>query len=198
MFENFNLKEFFSAFVVLFAVIDILGSTPIFLNLRKQGKVIYPTKASVMSLVCFICFLYIGEASLKLFNIDISSFAIAGAIILFMMALEMILDVQIFQSKPELPNDATFTPVVFPLIAGAGCLTTLITMRSQFDTINILCAIFLNTVFVYLVLRFTSRLERFLGPAVIYLLQKFFGVILLAVSAKIFITNLTTLVQSLS
>ena len=198
MFEQFNFREFFSAFVILFAIIDVFGSTPIFLSLRKQGKKIDATKASIMSLACFICFLYIGEAFLKLFNIDVSSFAIAGALILFIMAFEMILDIKIFQNNPELPSDATFTPVVFPLIAGAGCLTTLITMRSQFETINILCAILANTIIVYFVLRFTKYLERFFGPAVLYLLQKLFGIILLAVSTKIFITNLTGLVVSLS
>ena len=196
--NEFNLREFISAFVVLFAIIDIIGTIPIIINMRKKGKIVSSSRASIISLIMFIGFFYIGDAFLKLFGLDISSFAVAGSIILFVMALEMILDIQIFHDSPDLPKDATFTPVVFPLIVGAGSMTALLSLRSEFADINILAAILANVIVVYFVLRLAKEFERFINPGVVYMLQKIFGIILLAISVKLFLTNLSVLIRSLS
>lgn len=197
MFSLFSIQEFISAFVVLFAVIDVTGSIPIFLSLKKKGKKINATKAALFSLIMFIGFFYVGEAFLHLFSVDISSFAIAGSIIIFVMAMEMILDIEIFKSSPDSPKDATFIPVVFPLIAGAGALTTLLAIRSQYADINIILAVLLNVIWVYIVLKLSKKIDRILGAGTIYMLQKFFGIILLAISVKLFTHNLAILLQEI-
>ena len=196
MFKMFNFQEFISAFFVLFAIIDVIGSIPVFINLRKRGKNINPIRASLLTLLIFLIFFYGGEAFLLLFGVDIISFAIAGSLIIFIIAMELILDIEIFKDQPESPKDATFVPVVFPLIAGAGALTTLLSIRSQFEDINILLAIFFNIIFVYFVLKATKRLEKILKPGVIIIFQKFFGIILLAISVKIFSSSLTHLIKT--
>ena len=142
MFKAFNLQEFVSAFFVLFAIIDVVGSIPVFINLRKRGKTINAKKAALLALTIFIIFFYGGEAFLMLFGVDLSSFAIAGSLIIFIIAMELILDIEIFKDQPESPKDATFIPVVFPLLAGAGALTTLLSIRSQFADINVLLSSF--------------------------------------------------------
>lgn len=195
MFGSFQWQEFVSAFVVLFAVIDITGSIPVILTLKKRGKKINAAKAALLALIMFFIFFFVGEAFLNLFNVDISSFAVAGSSIIFIVALEMILDIEIFKDTPDAPKDATFVPVVFPLIAGAGALTTLLSIRAQYNDINILLAVICNMVIVYLVLKLTKRIERMLGAGFIYMLQKFFGIILLAISVKLFTTNITFLVE---
>ena len=195
MFGSFQWQEFVSAFVVLFAVIDITGSMPVILTLKKRGKKINAAKAALLALIMFFIFFFVGEAFLNLFNVDISSFAVAGSFIIFIVALEMILDIEIFKDTPDAPKDATFVPVVFPLIAGAGALTTLLSIRAQYNDINILLAVICNMVIVYLVLKLTKRIERMLGAGFIYMLQKFFGIILLAISVKLFTTNITFLVE---
>ena len=195
MFTQFNLKEFISAFVVLFAIIDVFGSIPVFIRLRETGKTIHPEKGAFFSLIVFLSFLYIGEAILSLFSIDLSSFAIAGSLIVFLIAAEMILDIEIFRSAPNSPNDATVVPVTFPLIAGAGALTTLLSIRSQYALINVLLAILGNVIVVYLVLKLTEKINKFLGVGTIYVLQKIFGIILLAISVKLFITNVAILIE---
>ena len=192
MFSQFSIQEFISAFVVLFAVIDVTGSIPIFLSLKKKGKKINATKAALLSLIMFMGFFYVGEAFLRLFHVDISSFAIAGSLIIFVMAMEMILDIEIFKSSPDSPKDATFIPVVFPLIAGAGGLTTLLSIRSQYADINIILAVLLNVIWVYIVIKLSKKIDRILGAGTIYMLQKFFGIILLAISVKLFTHNLAT------
>ena len=196
MFSQFSFQEFISAFVILFAVIDVTGSIPIFLSLKKKGKQIDAKKAAIMSLVMFLGFFYVGEAFLNLFHVDISSFAIAGSLIIFVMALEMILDIEIFKNAPDSPKEATFVPVVFPLIAGAGALTTLLSIRSQYANINIILAVLLNVAWVYIVLRLTRRIDKLLGAGTIYMLQKFFGIILLAISVKLFTHNLSIPMKS--
>ncbi len=193
----FNWQQFFSAFVVLFAIIDITGSIPVILALKKKGRKISPLRAALISLVMFVVFFFIGDALLQLFHVDISSFAVAGSLIIFIVALEMILDIEIFRYNDEAGKDATFVPVVFPLVAGAGALTTLLSIRSQYDTVNILLAVAANMIVVYLVIRLAKQLERLLGPGVIYMLQKFFGIILLAVSVKLFTTNITFLIEEI-
>ncbi len=195
MFSQFNFQHFVSAFVVLFAVIDIIGSIPIILSLKKKGKQVDATKAAWLSLVMFLGFFYVGEAFLNLFHVDISSFAIAGSFIIFIMAMEMILDIEIFKSSPDTPKEATFVPVVFPLIAGAGALTTLLSIRSQYADINIILAVLLNVVLVYVVLKLIKRIDQILGAGTIYMFQKLFGIILLAISVKLFTHNLAILMK---
>ena len=196
MLGHFNLQEFISAFFVLFAIIDIPGSIPIILALRKRGRKIHATKATILSFMMFIIFFFVGEAFLTLFNVDIASFAIAGSLIIFVMALEMILDIKIFQETDDAPKDSTFFPVVFPLIAGAGALTTLISIRSQYDNINILLAVTANMLVIYIVLKLTKRLEQWLGAGILYMVRKFFGIILLSISVKLFTSNLTHLIDT--
>ena len=196
MLGHFNLQEFISAFFVLFAIIDIPGSIPIILALRKRGRKIHATKATLLSFMMFIIFFFVGEAFLTLFNVDIASFAIAGSLIIFVMALEMILDIKIFQETDDAPKDSTFFPVVFPLIAGAGALTTLISIRSQYDNLNILLAVTANMLVIYIVLTLTKRLEQWLGAGILYMVRKFFGIILLSISVKLFTSNLTHLIDT--
>ncbi len=194
---NLSLREFLSAFIVLFAIIDIIGTAPIIIDLRKKGKRVSASRASLISLIVFIGFFYVGEGFLRLFNLDISSFAVAGSIIIFALAMEMILDIQIFRDSPDLPKDATITPVVFPLIVGAGSLTTLLSIRAQYQDINILLAVIANMIVVFLVITLAKRFEKILAPGVIYIFQKLFGIILLAISVKLFITNLSLLIKEI-
>lgn len=193
---NFNFQQFFSAFVVLFAIIDVIGCVPVVINLRKKGKKVSPGKAAFVTAVVFIAFLYIGEAFLKLFNLDISSFAVAGSVILFILAMEMILDIQIFRDSPDLPKDVTITPVVFPLMVGAGSLTALLSLRAEYEVENIILAVLANALCVYIALKVSKSFEKTLSPSVLYVSQKIFGIILLAISVKLFMTNLAILVKS--
>ena len=196
MLKAFNIQEFISAFFVLFAVIDVIGSIPILLNLKKKGRKINAARASILTLIIFLIFFYGGEAFLHLFNVDISSFAVAGSLIIFIIAMEMILDIEIFKDQPDAPKDATFVPVVFPLLAGAGALTTLLSIRAQFDDINILLAVLCNMIIVFLVLKMTKKIKKILAPGIIYIFQKFFGIILLAISVKLFTANLAFLIKT--
>ncbi|MGN0913336.1 MAG: MarC family protein [Alphaproteobacteria bacterium] len=197
MFSLFNMQQFISSFIVLFAVIDITGSIPIILRLKKNGKKVNAMKAAILAFLMFMIFFYVGEAFLKLFHLDISSFAIAGSLIIFIMAMEMILDIEIFKDQPNSPKDATFIPIVFPLVAGAGALTTLLSIRSQYEDINIILAILANVIIVYFAIRLAKNIEQKLGLGVIYMMQKFFGIILLAISVKLFITNITLLIAQI-
>ncbi len=192
---GFNWQQFWGAFFVLFAIIDILGSLPIILALRKKGKIVKPFKTAVLALLMFLIFYFVGEAFLDLFGVDTASFAVAGSLIIFVMACEMILDISIFQETPDTPKDSSFFPVVFPLIAGAGALTTMLAIRTQFSPINLLSAVAANMVCVFIVLRLTGRLEKLLGAGVQYMLKKFFGIILLAISIKLFTSNITFLIE---
>lgn len=198
MFKEFNFQQFISAFIVLFAIIDIIGGIPVILSLKKRGKKIKSGRATLISLIIFLLFFYVGEAFLNLFGVDISSFAIAGSLIIFVVAMEMVLDIEIFKDHADTPKDATFVPVVFPLIAGAGALTTMLSIRSQYSDINILLAIICNMIIVYFILKMTKSIEKLLGPGLIFMFQKFFGIILLAISVKLFTTNLTLLIENIS
>lgn len=184
---KFHLVEIVSAFIVLFAVIDIMGSVPIIINMKKKGLKINPLHASLVSFALLISFLFIGEGVLRMFGVDISSFAIAGSFILFIMALEMILGVEMF--KHDMPGNTSIVPLAFPLIAGAGSFTTLLSLRAEFQSINIIIALLANMVVVYLVLKLTHAIERVIGMNGIYVLQKFFGIILLAMAVKLFFSN---------
>ncbi len=189
-----SIKEIFTAFMVLFAVIDITGSTPIIINLNATGKQIQAGKAALLSWILMVVFLFAGDALLKLFNVDISSFAIAGALVLLVLAVEMIFGVEIFRNDGPGGN-ATIVPVVFPLVAGAGTLTTALSLRAECHMTNLIVAITLNMLLVYIVLRNAWLVERILGKNGVYILRKLFGIILLAMSIRLFISNLTLLLE---
>ncbi len=189
-----NIKEILSAFIVLFAVIDILGSIPIILNIRDKGNRINALQAALISYALLLAFLFVGHALLGLFGVDISSFAIAGSLVLFVMSIEMILGVEIF--RHDSPGGASIVPIAFPLIAGAGSFTTLLALRAEFAIINIIIALTLNIIVVYLVLRLTTQVEKLIGEGGIYVLKKFFGIILLAMAVKLFMSNLANILSN--
>ncbi|PKP27728.1 MAG: hypothetical protein CVU06_01230 [Bacteroidetes bacterium HGW-Bacteroidetes-22] len=188
MIEKINLVQIFSAFVVLFAIIDVLGSTPIFLSLKSQHKQIKAGRAVLVSLAIFLAFIFAGEAMLNLFGVDVASFAVAGSFVIFILALEMILGIEIIKSEGR--SGATLVPVAFPLIAGPGAMTTLLSLRAEYHMVNILIGLGLNLIFVYFVLRSVDKIEKVVGGDIIFILRKFFGVILLAIAVKLFATNL--------
>lgn len=189
-----NFQEILTAFLVLFAVIDIAGSIPIIMSLNNSGSKVKAGKAAGISLILIIGFLFAGEWIIRLFNTDIESFAIAGSLILFALAIEMTFNIEIFRNDGP-SGYSTIVPVVFPLIAGAGTLTTALSLRSECHTINIIIAIILNMVLVYIVIRNVGLVERLIGKGGIYILRKFFGVILIAMSVKLFVSNLTLLLN---
>ena len=195
--SRLDIQQILSAFIVLFAVIDVLGSTPIFLSLKQQGRPVNAWKATLISLALMLAFFFAGDAMLRLFNVDIESFAVAGSLLIFLMSLEMILDVEIFKNQGPI-KEATLVPVVFPLLAGAGSFTTLLSLRAEYAQVNIIIGLLLNMVFVYIVLKATDRVEKVISKAAIYLLRKFFGIILLAISVRLFTANLSNLLENLS
>jgi len=193
MLGEFDFQDMVSAFIVLFAVIDMIGSILIIINLREKGRDVNAVKATLYSGALLVGFFYAGHLLLSLFRVDIESFATAGAVIIFLMALEMILDVEIFKNTGPI-KEATLVPLVFPLLAGAGAFTTLLSLRAEYASINILIALALNMVWVYIVLKLTGKIEKALGKGGIYVIRKFFGIILLAISVKLFTANITTLI----
>lgn len=195
MFASFDIQQMVSAFIVLFAVIDIIGSIPIIINLRERGQGVNALKATLISFALMIGFFYAGDFMLKLFHVDIESFAVAGALVIFLMSLEMLLDVEIFKNTGPI-KEATLVPLVFPLLAGAGAFTTLLSLRAEYASVNIIIALILNMIWVYFVLSMTGRVERFLGKGGIYLIRKFFGIILLAIAVKLFMSNITLLIEA--
>ena len=190
---SFSFKEIISAFIVLFAIIDITGSLPIIIDLRSKGAKISPLRVSLISFVILVAFLYAGEGLLSLFGVEINSFAVAGSIIIFFYGMEMILGREIINNDGP-ASAANAVPIIFPLIAGAGVLTTLISMRAEYAIQNIIVAIALNMVVVFFVLKYVDWVERVLGPTVIYILRKIFGIILLAMAVKLFTTNIATMI----
>ena len=188
---NIDFKEFISATMILFAVIDVIGNIPLILVLRQKFKIIESEKASVISLTIMILFLYLGEVLLNLLGVDIHSFAIAGSIIILFIAIEMILGIRIY--RDDNPKTASIVPIAFPLIAGPGTLTTLISIKSEFADINIILAIFINMILVYTVLKSSEKIEKILGVQGINVLRKIFGIILLAIGIKLFTTNIKLL-----
>lgn len=196
MFADFNFQQLASAFIVLFAVIDIIGSIPIIIELKRKGKNVNAMKATLISFGLMLGFFYVGDFMLQLFHVDIESFAVAGSVIIFLMALEMILDVEIFKNQGPI-KEATLVPLVFPLLAGAGSFTTLLALRAEYASVNILLALLLNMIWVYFVVRVTSTVERILGKGGIYMIRKFFGIILLAIAVRLFTANITLLIEAL-
>jgi multiple antibiotic resistance protein len=186
----FNLKEIFSVTLILFSVIDILGSIPFIIVIRKREGRIHAEKATIISAVLMVIFLYLGQSILQLFGLDVTSFAIAGAVVIFIVALEMILGITLIKDDPDATGTGSIVPLAFPLIAGAGALSTILSLRAVYEEINILTGILLNLVFVYIVLRSSVWLERVIGKSGFAVLRRVFGVILLAIAVKIFKSNL--------
>lgn len=190
----FDFQELISAFIVLFAVIDIIGAVPIILDLKQKGRSVNALEATLIAAGLLLAFFFAGDMILKLFQVDIASFAVAGAFVIFLMSIEMILDIEVFKNIGPI-KEATLVPLVFPLLAGAGSFTTLLSLRAEYATVNILLALALNMVWVFIVLKMTGRIERLLGKGGIYIIRKFFGIILLAISVRLFTANLTLLIE---
>jgi multiple antibiotic resistance protein len=188
---NLDFREIATASMILFAVIDIIGSIPIVIDLKAKVGRIQSEKASIVAGILMIFFLFLGKEILNLIGIDVNSFAVAGSLILFFLALEMILGITLY--KDEEPATAAVVPLAFPLIAGAGTMTTLLSLRAEYEAINIIVAIVINIVFVYIVLKSSGKIERFLGKQGINVIRKIFGVILLAIAVKLFASNIQSL-----
>jgi multiple antibiotic resistance protein len=186
---DFNFIDILSAFMVLFAVIDIPGSIPIIIDLKAKHGKIESLKATLVAFGIMLIFFFGGEIILKLFGIDIHSFAIAGSIVLFLIALEMIMGIELFKSDPSKGGGASVVPIAFPLIAGAGSITSLLSLKAEYAAENILIALTANMIIVYLVLKLTGIVERILGQSGVLILRKVFGIILLSIAVKLFLTN---------
>jgi multiple antibiotic resistance protein len=185
----FDTKQILSCFMVLFAVIDIVGSIPVILRIKAQTGNIQPITTTTVSFVLMVLFLFVGEKFLNVFGVDVNSFAVAGSFILFFIAMEMVLGIKLFKQKEGTEKAASIVPLAFPIIAGAGTFSTLISLRAEYDQINILVAIALNMPLIFLVLKLTNRIERLLGVAGIAVIEKVFGIILLAIAVKLFSSN---------
>ncbi len=189
--ELINWRDIFTVSMILFAVIDIIGSIPIIVDLRSKIGHIQSEKATIVAAIIMIAFLFLGEEILKLIGIDANSFAVAGSFVLFFLALEMILGIRLY--KEDNPTTASIVPIAFPLIAGAGTMTTLLSLRSEYAKINIIIAIIINVIVVYIVLKLSGKIERILGPNGLGIIRKIFGIILLAISVKLFGANVKQL-----
>lgn len=187
---NFNIKEIFTATMVLFAVIDIIGNVPIIIDLRKKVGHIQSEKASIVAGIIMIAFLFLGKSILNVIGIDVNSFAVAGSLILFFLALEMILGISLYKEEGTNAVTVSVFPLAFPLIAGPGSLTTILSLRAEYATLNIAIAILLNMIFMYVVLKTSSKIEKIIGDNGISIIRKVFGVILLAISVKLFTSNI--------
>lgn len=196
-FFTFNLKDALSAFLVLFAVIDVPGLMPIIIDYKRQGKPVNATKASLYSLATFVLFLFVGEWLLQLFNVDIASFAVAGSLVIFALAFEMIFGIKIFKTDDSPASSSVFVPIVFPLIAGAGSFTTILSLRALYSIPDILISLVANVVVIYIAIRMVSFFEKILGDGGIYVLQRVFGIILLAISVRMFMSNITAILATL-
>lgn len=187
-----NLAHIASTFVVLFALIDILGSVPIFLNFTKDGRKVEPLKAAIYAFVIMTLFLFVGDWLLKLFNVDVSSFAVAGALVIFIISIEMVFGIEIFRNDAP-GGSATLVPIVFPLVAGPGTFTALLSMRAEYSAQDIIIALFANMIIVFLVLRYLKVVQKIIGIGGVYVMRKFFGIILMAISVKLFTANISSL-----
>ena len=194
---HFDLFQILSAFIVLFAVVDPLGAIPIILSLEQKGIKVNALKVTIWSLALMLIFFFLGDWVLHFFGVDIRCFAVAGSIILFLMALEMLLDIEIFKNNG--PEEAgSIVPLAFPLFAGPAVFTTLLTIRTEYNTLSLLLAMLLNLCVVFLVLRSTELIRRALGETSIYIIRKFFSIILMAIAVKIFSENIDALFHAMS
>ncbi|MBR3946691.1 MAG: MarC family protein [Bacteroidales bacterium] len=194
-FGQFDFIEVFSSFIVMFAIIDILGSIPIFLSLKEGGKPIKAMQACLTALGLFLLFFFAGDALLKLFGIDKASFAVAGSFVLFVLAVEMILGREIIKNE-NLGSGASIVPVAFPLIAGPGALTALLSLRAEYAVLNIIIGLLLNLALDYLVIRLLDKVKNLLGANLIFIIRKFFGVILLAIAVNMFVNNIYVIIAN--
>ena len=192
-FSSFNWVELFKVSTVLFAVIDIVGSVPLIIKIKERAGDIHEIRTSAVSLIIMIGFLFLGDSILKLFGVTVEAFAVAGAMILFAMALEMILGVRLFRDEVS-GKTASVVPLAFPIIAGAGTMTTLVSLKAEYHEINIITGILINVLIVYITLKLTRRIEKLLGEGGIAILKKVFGIILLAIAIKLFTSNLSELI----
>ena len=190
---NLTLNEIATAFMVLFAVIDILGSIPIILDIKRKAGKISSLRASFVSLLIMLGFLFLGERLIGFIGIDVNSFAVAGSVIIFIMALEMVLNVNLFKDDGSTAKTASIVPLAFPIIAGAGSMTTILSLRAEFEAVNIAVAVFLNIIVVFVILTLTGKIERLLGAGGIAVLRKVFGIVLLAIAIKLFSSNIKVL-----
>jgi len=188
---NISLKEISSVTLILFAVIDILGSVPVIIDIeQKAGKPIKPAVATIAAGSLMIVFLFLGESILQLIGIDVASFAIAGAIVIFVLALEMVLGINIFRERPNEGSSTTIVPIAFPLIAGAGTLTTILSIRSEYLIENVVIGMIVNLIFVYLTLKAIPWIQKKLGKGGTSVLRRIFGIVLLSIAIKLFRTNI--------
>ena len=192
---DFNLKEIFTAFMVLFAVIDIVGNIPIVIDLRKKVGHIQSEKASIIAGIIMILFLFLGKTILSLIGIGVNSFAVAGAFILFFIALEMILGITLYKHDEQTSMTASIFPLAFPLIAGPGSLTTLLSLRAEYKIENIIVAVILNVIIIFIVLKTSAKIERVIGQNGINIIRKVFGVVFLAIAVKLFAHNIKALFE---
>lgn len=188
--NSINFKEFFSVTLILFSVIDILGSIPFIIDLKKKYRKLDALKITAISGVLLYAFLFIGESILHLFGVDVQSFAVAGGLIMFFLGLEMVLNIEIFKHDPQLVHSSPIVPLAFPLIAGAGSMTTLISLNAEYQRINIILGIFFNLIFVFFVLRSSEFIDRKIGVSGSIILRKFFGTILLAMAIRLIKKNI--------
>ena len=193
--KSINFVEIFSSFIVMAAIIDILGSIPILMNIKEQHKTIKAGQACLTALGLFLAFFFAGDALLKLFGIDAASFAVAGSFVLFILAVEMILGREIIKNEGG-TGGASIVPIAFPLIAGPGALTALLSLRADYAIINILIGLIINIVFDYVVIRQLDNIQKLMGNNLIFILRKFFGVILLALAVNMFVNNISVIIAS--
>ncbi len=190
----FNFEEFLSVFIVLFAIIDVVGCLPIFLDLQEKNKQFSPWKAILLATTILVAFFFAGNLILNLFKVDVSSFAVAGSLVIFVIAVEMTFGIEI--SKLEGPDgNSTLFPIAFPLIAGPGAFTTLLSLKAEYNQVNILLGLLLNMIIVFFVLKYVGYFKKLLGSGGVFITRKFFGLILLAISVKLFMSNITHLLS---
>lgn len=192
-----DLRDVVSVTLILFSVIDIIGILPIIIDLKEKGKLIEPGKVSIISFAIMVAFLFVGELILNLFGVDIQSFAVAGAIIMFLIGIEMVLGVDIFKEDRENKQSrkVSVVPIAFPLIAGAGTMTTIISLKAKFNNPSIIIGIFINILIVFVVLYFSDHIKSRLKPSIVIVLRKVFGIILLAIAVKLFRDNFHLLIK---
>lgn len=194
---SINWKEILSVTLILFSIIDIVGSLPIIIDLRKKEGHIHSLKATVVSAIIMIAFLFVGNSILQLFGLDVASFAMAGAIVLFFIAFEMILGITLFKSDPNTKGVGSIVPLAFPLIAGAGTLTTILSLRAIYQEQSILIGIIINSFIVFAVLKSSTWLEKKIGPSGFAVIRRVFGIILLSIAVKIFKENIIQVISTL-
>ncbi|MDR3109139.1 MAG: MarC family protein [Planctomycetaceae bacterium] len=190
----FDLEHILSATIILFVILDVIGTIPVFLSLQESGMKISPGKVTLATMLFLVVFLFTGEWILRLFHVEISSFAAAGGIVVFIISLEMVFGIKFFNNEQSSGDAVSVVPVAFPLIAGPGTLTTVLSIRAEYAVLNILVAILLNVTLVYLVIKNLKWFRRVLGPAGIFIMRRFFGIILMAIAVKLFTSNIASLV----